>query len=206
MMTFDNPVYWVLIALAAVAVVVFFERFFELRRAQIDWQDFTKGVFNVLDGGNENEALSICEDTPVPVASIMACAIRRRTAPVHILREAVDAQGRAIVNRLYRRLTTLALIGRIAPLVGLLGTILGFVRALTLLNGAELVARVDVLHAAVPAFFSAALGLAVMIPVIIMHACLKLRVDRIVFNLEAAATSIVGYFAAKAGQAKGPVE
>lgn len=197
MITFDNPIYWILLALAVVAFVVFFERFFELRRAQIDWQDFIKGVFNIMDAGNENEALAICEDTPVPVALIMACAIRRRTAPLHILREAVDAQGRALVNRLYRRLTTLAIIGRLAPLLGLLGTIIGFVHALKLLNSEVLVARVDLMNAAVPAFLSTALGLAVMIPVIIMHTCLKLRVDRLVVNLEAAATSIVGYFAEK---------
>ena len=203
MITFDNPMYWILLALALVAVLVFLSRFFELRRAQIDWQDFAKGVFNVLDSGNENEALAICEDTPVPVAELMACAIHRREAGAAILREAVDAQGRVIVSRLYRRLATLALIGRIAPLLGLLGTVLGFVRSLMLINSDVLVSRADLLSAATPAFLSTALGLGVMIPVIVMHASLKLRVDRIVYNLEAAATSIVSYFAAKSVPAKG---
>lgn len=143
MITFDNPMYWILLALALVAVLVFLSRFFELRRAQIDWQDFTKGVFNVLDSGNENEALAICEDTPVPVAELMACAIHRHEAGAAILREAVDAQGRVIVSRLYRRLATLALIGRIAPLLGLLGTVLGFVRSLMLINSEVLVSRAD---------------------------------------------------------------
>ena len=39
-----GPVFWILVVLAAAAVFVFFERLFELRRAQIDWQDFLKGV------------------------------------------------------------------------------------------------------------------------------------------------------------------
>ncbi len=206
MITFDNPMYWILLALALVAFVVFWGRFFELRRAQIDWQDFTKGVFNILDSGNEGEALAICEDTPVPVAELMACAIRSRAAGVHIVREAVDAQGRVIVSRLYRRLATLAIIGRIAPLLGLLGTVLGFVRTLVLINSEVLVSRADLLSAATPAFLSLAFGLAVMIPVIVMHACLKLRVDRIVYNLEAAATSIVSYFAMKEAPAKGSAQ
>ena len=43
-----GPVFWILVVLAAAAVFVFFERLLELRRAQIDWQDFLKGVINVL--------------------------------------------------------------------------------------------------------------------------------------------------------------
>ena len=63
------------IALAVAAVFVFVERFIELRRARIDWHDFLKGVMNVLDSGNEEEALAICEDIPVPVTNIVAVAI-----------------------------------------------------------------------------------------------------------------------------------
>lgn len=75
-----GPVFWLLVALAIAAVVIFFERFFELRRVQIDWQDFVKGVVNVLAGGNAEEALAICEDTAVPVAAVVAVAYGRRFA------------------------------------------------------------------------------------------------------------------------------
>ena len=65
-MTFSGGlVFWLLVGLAAVAVVAYFERLLDLRRAQIDWQDFLKGVVNVLDSGNTDEALAICEDTPL---------------------------------------------------------------------------------------------------------------------------------------------
>ena len=108
-----GPVFWMLVALAVAAVVIFFERFFELRRVQIDWQDFVKGVINVLGGGNAEEALAICEDTAVPVASVVATAIRHRDAGARVLREAVDSQGRAEISRLDRRLAALAIIGQI---------------------------------------------------------------------------------------------
>ena len=127
-----GPVFWLLVALAIAAVVIFFERFFELRRVQIDWQDFVKGVVNVLAGGNAEEALAICEDTAVPVAAVVATAIRHRDAGARVLREAVDSQGRAEIGRLDRRLASLAIIGQIAPLLGLLGTIIGFVKTVLL--------------------------------------------------------------------------
>ena len=192
-----GPVFWLLVALAVAAVVIFFERFFELRRVQIDWQDFVKGVINVLGGGNAEEALAICEDTAVPVASVVATAIRHRDAGARVLREAVDSQGRAEISRLDRRLAALAIIGQISPLIGLLGTIIGFIKTVLLVNSQELVARADLLNSSMEALLSAALGLCVAIPVAVMYGVLRVRMERIVVEMEAAASQITGYIATR---------
>ena len=192
-----GPVFWLLVALAVAAVVIFFERFFELRRVQIDWQDFVKGVINVLGGGNAEEALAICEDTAVPVASVVATAIRHRDAGARVLREAVDSQGRAEISRLDRRLAALAIIGQISPLIGLLGTIIGFIKTVLLINSQELVARADLLNSSMEALLSAALGLGVAIPVTVMYGVLRVRMERIVVEMEAAASQITGYIATR---------
>ena len=192
-----GPIFWLLVALAVAAVVIFFERFFELRRVQIDWQDFVKGVINVLGGGNAEEALAICEDTAVPVANVVATAIRHRDAGARVLREAVDSQGRAEISRLDRRLAALAIIGQVSPLIGLLGTIIGFIKTVLLVNSQELVARVDLLNSSMEALLSAALGLGVAIPVAVMYGVLRVRMERIVVEMEAAASQITGYIATR---------
>ena len=192
-----GPVFWLLVTLAVAAVVIFFERFFELRRVQIDWQDFVKGVINVLGGGNAEEALAICEDTAVPVASVVATAIRHRDAGARVLREAVDSQGRAEISRLDRRLAALAIIGQISPLIGLLGTVIGFIKTVLLINSQELVARADLLNSSMEALLSAALGLGVAIPVAVMYGVLRVRMERIVVEMEAAASQITGYIATR---------
>ena len=192
-----GPVFWILVTMAVAAVVIFIERFLELRRAQIDYQDFIKGVVNILEGGNADEALAICEDTAVPVANVVATAIRHRDASALVLREAVDSQGRAETGRLDRRLAALAIIGQVAPALGLLGTIIGFIKTLMLVNSGELVSRVSLLNAAMEAMVSAALGLAVAIPVAVMYGSLRTRMDRIVVDLEAAASQITGYISTK---------
>lgn len=192
-----GPVFWLLVALAVAAVVIFFERFFELRRVQIDWQDFVKGVINVLGGGNAEEALAICDDTAVPVASVVATAIRHRDAGARVLREAVDSQGRAEISRLDRRLAALAIIGQISPLIGLLGTIIGFIKTVLLVNSQELVARADLINSSMEALLSAALGLCVAIPVAVMYGVLRVRMERIVVEMEAAASQITGYIATR---------
>ena len=193
-MTFvGSLVFWILVLMGVAALVIYIERLFDLRRAQIDYQDFLKGVINVLDASNDDEALAICDDTPAPVAQVVSTAIRNRAASARVLREAVDSQGRAEVGRLDRRLAALAIIAQTTPLLGLLGTVIGFIRTVMAANSAELVSRANLLGGCMDALCSAALGLAVAIPVTVMYGSLRVRLDRTIVELEAAASQIVGY-------------
>ena len=192
-MSFAGPVFWILVVLATVAVVTYVGRVIELRRAQIDWQDFLKGVCNVLESGGEDEALAICEDTLAPVAQVVATAIRHRNGTERILREAVDSKGRAEIGRLDRRLATLAIVAQIAPGVGLLGTVIGFIKTVLAANAQALVTRADLLNGTMEALVSAAFGLAVAIPATVMYGSLRGRLDRTVGELEAAASQIGGF-------------
>ena len=196
MIGMGGPMFWVLVALAAFAVITYFDRMIDLRRARIDYEDFLKGVFNVLDSGNDEEALAICEDLSAPVAKVVATAIRHRNGSARILRESVDSQGRAEVGRLDRRLATLAIIAQIAPAVGLLGTVIGFIRTVLAANSQELVSRADLLNGSMEALVSAAIGLFVGILATVMYGSLRVRLDRTVVELEAAASQVVGYLSA----------
>ena len=196
MIGMGGPMFWVLVALAALAVITYFDRMIDLRRARIDYEDFLKGVFNVLDSGNDEEALSICEDVSVPVSRVVETAIRHRNGSARILRESVDSQGRAEVGRLDRRLATLAIIAQIAPAVGLLGTVIGFIRTVLAANSQELVSRADLLTGSMEALVSAAVGLFVGILATVMYGSLRVRLDRTVVELEAAASQVVGYLSA----------
>ena len=188
-----GPVFWVLAVLAVVAVVTFFERFLDLRRAQMDYEDFLKGVVNVLDRGNADEALAICEDTAGPVASVVSTAIRHRGDSARLLREAVDSQGRAEIGRLDRRLAVLAIVAQASPLLGLLGTVVGFIRTVMAANAAELVSRASLTGGVMEALVSTAAGLVVALLASVMYGSLRVRLDRIVVDLEAAASQIIGY-------------
>ena len=196
-----SAVSWVLLAMAAAALITYFERLFDLRRAQIDYQDFLKGVINILDAGNVNEALAVCEDTGAPVANVIATAIRNRDASDIVLHDVVNSQGKAEAGRLDRRMAALAIIAQISPLIGLLGTVIGFIRTVRLVNAQELVSRAELLDASMESLVAAALGLAVAIPVSVMYGSLRVRLERTVVELEAAASQIVGYLCDRAGKA-----
>ena len=180
-----GPVFWILLALVASSAFVWLERLVDLRRAQINVQDFLKGVINVLDSGNDEEALAICEDEPAPVAAVVATAIRHANGSARLLRDAVDSEGRA------------AAVAQIAPLLGLFGTVVGFIKVVMRVSGADLASRAALVGGAMEALVSAALGLAVAIAVTVMYGSLRVRLDRIVVELEAAASQIVGYLATR---------
>ena len=194
--------FWILVALAAIAVITYFDRMIDLRRARIDYQDFLKGVFNVLDAGTDEEALAVCEDVIAPAARVVETAIRHRNGSARILRESVDSQGRAEVGRLDRRLATVAIIAQIAPAVGLFGTVIGFIRTVLAANSQELVSRADLLNGSMEALMSAAAGLFVGIMATVMYGSLRVRLDRTVVELEAVASQVVGYLSAKKELAK----
>jgi biopolymer transport protein ExbB len=188
----EGLVLWLILLVSAVAVAIFIERFLHCHRAQINSTEFLNGVRTVLRRNNVVEALSICEATPGPVARLVRTAILNREQGRERVREALEEAGLAEVPRLEEKLDLLATIAQIAPLLGLLGTMLGFIRAFQAMNGVGLHAPVGALTDGVwHALVCAAAGLAVAIPAHAGYNYLVSRVNSIVLDMERAATEIV---------------
>src|SRR6266581_109881 len=133
---------WLLLALSAIVIVVFIERLLHYHRAQINSMEFLNGVRNVLKRDNVVEALSICDATPGPVARLVKTAILNRDRGREGVREALEESGLIEVPRLEEKLNVLATIAQIAPLIGFLGTILGYIKVFARLQAAGLYANV----------------------------------------------------------------
>ena len=192
-----GPVSWLLAAMGGAAVIIFLSRMLVLRRAHIDYVDFIHGVGNLVAGGKSEEALVLCDETAVPVARVVAAAIRRQGDSARGLREAVDMAGRVETGRIARRFSSLAIIAQTAPLLGLLGAFAGGIRTVLALNAADLVTRGDMLSGLMAAFVPATLGLAVGIPAQVMYAVLRVRFERLVVELEAAASEVLAFLATR---------
>ena len=183
---------WLILLSSAVAVVVFFERFLHCHREQINSIEFLNGVRTVLKRNNIVEALSICDATPGPVARLVKTAIVNRNHGRDRVREALEEAGLAEVPRLEEKLNLLATIAQLAPLLGLLGTVLGFIRTFYLMQESGLNAHVGQLSTGIwQALICAAAGLAVAIPAHAGYNYLVSRVNAIVLDMERAATEII---------------
>src|SRR5258708_26661801 len=125
---------WLILLISAVAVVVFIERFLHFHRAQINSTEFLNGVRNVLKRDNVVEALSICDATPGPVARLVKVAILNRERGREGVRESLEEAGLVEIPPLEDKLNLLATIAQIAPLMWLLGTVLGFIHIFPILQ------------------------------------------------------------------------
>src|SRR5512133_610982 len=161
MLSQGGLVFYLLLATSAVAVVVFIERFLHCHRAQINSTEFLNGVRTVLKRNNVVEAISICDATPGPVARLVKTAILNREHGRERVRESLEEAGLAEVPRLERRLNLLATIAQLSPMLGLLGTILGFIKVFAQMQEAGLYAHVGLLSTGIwEAMICAAAGLA----------------------------------------------
>jgi len=187
-----GPMLWVILLAGAVGIVVFIERYLHYHRAQINSTEFLNGVRTVLKRDNVVEALSICDATPGPVAHLVKTAILNRDNGRERVREAIEEAGLTEVPRLEEKLSLLATIAQLAPLLGLLGTVLGLIQAFTTMKGKALNATVlDLSGGVEQALICAAAGLAVAIPVHAGYNYLVNRVNSIVLDMERAGTEVV---------------
>src|SRR5256885_16852620 len=160
-----GPVLWLILISSAVAIAVFIERYLHCHRAQINSTEFLNGVRTVLKRENVVEALSICDATPGPVARLVKTAILNRGQGRDRVREALEEAGLAEVPRLEEKLNLLATIAQLAPLLGLLGTVLGFMRTFEGMDTAGFNAHVGQLSTGIwQALICAAAGLAAAHP------------------------------------------
>jgi biopolymer transport protein ExbB len=187
-----GPMIWVILFASAVAITVFIERVLHYHRAQINSMEFLNGVRNVLKRDNVVEAISICDATPGPVARLVKVAILNREKGREGVREALEEAGLVEVPPLEEKLNLLATIAQIAPLLGLLGTALGFIRVFGRLQAQGTMATVQQLSGGIwEALICTAAGLAVAVPCYAAYNYLVSRVNAIVLDMEKAATEIV---------------
>jgi biopolymer transport protein ExbB len=122
-----GPMMWVLVVLALVGLTLFIERTLYLHRGQIPAKGFVDGIKNTLAKRRLVEALTLCEETPGPVAVVVKAALLHAGEPPEAMRFHVQEAAVVELPALERRLGSIAAIAQVAPLVGLLGTILGMI-------------------------------------------------------------------------------
>ena len=187
-----GPVIWLILIAAATAAVVFVERALFCHRSQINSAEFLNGVRTVIKRGNVVEAISICDATPGPVARLVKAAILNRELGRDRVREAVEEAGLTEVPRLEEKLNLLATIAQIAPLLGLFGTVVGFIDIFGQVEQAGLYANIQLLsHGVWKALICTAAGIGVSIPAHAGYNYLVSRVNKIVLDMERASAEIV---------------
>ena len=186
-----------LCSLAALALII--ERLIGLRRSQVIPGGFLSGLKKHLGNGHEDkeEALDFCRRNEAAIARIFAAGIRKLGASVEVVEKQVREAGEREVFKLRKYLRGLSVIGSIAPLLGLLGTIFGMITAFqTVATAPEALGRTELLAEGIyEAMITTAAGLVVAIPVVVAYNYFSSRVERLVIQMDQMAVEFIEEYA-----------
>jgi biopolymer transport protein ExbB len=187
MIQHGGPLMGVLFVCSVVALGVFFERWFYYRRSRMNVSEFLSGVLALVRRQSYAEAISRCEEGHGPVVSVVRTAIYKRHLPPAELREVVREIAQLEIPNLEANISLLGTIGYAAPLLGLLGTVLGMISAFEQINRTNGTASVGELSQGIYlALITTAAGLVVAIPCYLAHNFLVAQVHAIVADMERA--------------------
>ena len=191
-----GPVLALIALCALIAAFIFILKWFEFYRAQMNVNEIVTGLINVLRRDGMIEAITLCDNSPGPVPRVLSSAIRAYKEGDDI-RDALATQTLIEVPRLESRLTILATLAYVTPLLGLLGTVLGLVDSFQLISASHdaAVTNLPELSKGVyKALLCTAAGLSVAVPCHIAYNYLVSRVQDFCTDMEKASAEIMYFF------------
>ncbi len=178
-------VMWLIMFLSIIAAVIIIERLLYFRKIRIDEEKMISRLKTTLQKKHFDEALAICENNPSPVTNLMKVGIEHRAYPRETIREAIMDAANLEVPKMERHLPALGTISHIAPLLGLLGTVTGNIRAFGVLGKFGAVGDPGLLAKGIAeALLTTAAGIIVAIPAVIFYNYLVSKVNHSIIRLE----------------------
>ncbi|MFN3630826.1 MAG: MotA/TolQ/ExbB proton channel family protein [Casimicrobiaceae bacterium] len=181
---------WPLIAVSVVALALIIERTITLRRARVIPPGLTNQVIEEYRKKGLTQELVNLTAAQGPLGQVLASGLANIRSPRPVVKEAIEATGVVVAHGLERYLNALATIATAAPLMGLLGTIIGMIEIFSSQNAvgtdpARLASGISV------ALYNAAMGIIVAIPALMFYRYFRGKVDALLIEMEQQATRLV---------------
>ena len=175
-----------LFVLLAVALYIYFERFFTIKAASKVDKDFMNQIRDHVIGGKLESAKALCENTNSPIARLIGKGISRIGKPLDDINKAIENAGKLEVYQLERNVSVIATIAGAAPMIGFLGTVIGMIVAIHEIanSGGQIDIKMlsDGLYTAMTTTVA---GLIVGIIAYITYNHLVVRTNKVVYQMEA---------------------
>ena len=187
-----GPVMLLLLLCSVIAIGVVMERLIFFHRCSINLNHFLKGITSLLKQGRYDEAVERCDEAYGPAVRVIQTGIIKRDLPKPELREVLREAGQLQMPRLEGNMLVLSTIAAIAPLLGLLGTVIGMFKTFERMSVSVGTAPISDLSGGIwEALMTAAGGLMVAIPCYVAYNYLMARLNAIVADIERGGIEIV---------------
>ncbi len=186
---------WVMIPiilLSFVAAYIFIERYYVIRKATREDMNFMNRIKDYIHDGKIESALALCRSTDSPSARMIEKGISRLGRPLQDISTAIENVGKLEISKLEKGFPTLATITGAEPMLGFLGTVIGMVRSFYSMSQAGNNIDVSMMSGGIyTALITTVAGLIVGIVGFFAYNTLVVRVEKVVFNLEATLTEFM---------------
>ena len=171
---------------------IFIERWRFLKRSEGDTNKILLNIRKNIQEGNYIEAISYCKKESGSVAAVLKAGIMRHNSNKVEIEDAMEIEGILEISKLEKNVKILSIIAHITPLIGLLGTVLGFIHAFSemRLSGLIDISTSNIGAAMEYALMTTAAGLTVAIPSFIAYSYLSSRIEGIVLEMQMASAKV----------------
>jgi biopolymer transport protein ExbB len=181
----------ILCSLFALGVII--AKFYALFAARRNSKRVLGEVEELIKSGNFDQAVTVAEETPGPVAAILLAGLRRvqtKDLSMNDVEKAIKTTGTIELGFLERGLPILATVSNVAPLLGFLGTVAGMISAFGAIAAAGQVEASLVAGGIKIALITTATGLIIAVPVNVCYNYFVTRIDRLIMDMEEGAARI----------------
>jgi biopolymer transport protein ExbB len=179
-----GPVMWPIILCSIGAAAIILERLWTLQDKRVLPRELTAKVWQLIEHNQVNDKVITALEQNSPLGRVLAAGLANRHRPHAVIMERLEDTGRHVIYELERFLNTLGTIAGIAPLLGLLGTVTGIIKAFNAINQGGVGDPRALSGGIAEALITTAAGLIVAIPSLFAYRYLRGKVDRIVVEME----------------------
>jgi biopolymer transport protein ExbB len=179
-----GPLMWPIILCSIGAAAIILERLWTLQDRRVLPPELTKKVWQLVETNQVNDKVIAALEQNSPLGRVLAAGLANRHRPREILMERLQDTGRHVIHELERFLNTLGTIAGVSPLLGLLGTVTGIIKAFNAIQAGGVGDPRALSGGIAEALITTAAGLIVAIPALIGYRYLRGRVDRVVVEME----------------------
>jgi len=201
-----GPVMVPIFGCSFVMLVFVFERAIALRRGRVIPKPFVKRFLHQLGEGqlDRDAALTLCDENGSAAAQVFAGAVRKWGKPAVEVEQAVLDAGERAANGLRKYVRVFNAVSTISPLLGLLGTVFGMIKAFNDISTSSAMGRPELLAGGISeALITTAAGLTIAIPALVCYLYFLSRVDQLITELDVLGQDVVAKISAEGLQTAG---
>jgi len=185
---------WVMLPIGILAVlglIIFFERYFTIRKAGKNESQLMQQVRGSVLSGNLDSAIAISRNSNTPLGRMLQKGLLRIGRPIKDIEGAIENIGKLEVSKLEKNIGILGIIAGIAPMLGFLGTIAGVIKIFFDISQSGDISIGTISGGLYVKMITSAAGLFVGMIAYVCYHILNMMVDKVILKLETDAIEFI---------------